>query len=337
MKLKSESQCLVQLQLIGEKNLNADEIYRALVFSANSGILEPQVEYLDTTKRLLLESRVMMSKGLLHEAFDLLLKLNQQEVLAQDLAADTSFLLGINAFRRGDKNQYLKNMAQAKQKYLAAGDDYRALRAAINLNIIDSGLTSFECGNLKAFSQETIRNQYFDLAGNIYKAEAIERFKKLDIEGALVAVSQALRYYEIDACPEDLSLTQVLSAILHKLNNDDEKAKFWAQSAKIKHGKVKEYWDIWLSLRSEKLPVTNKSHQLSAIPWKQFLKKSASITQKIVSELKLKALSKNDVIKAVWGENCLDPSYESRFFSAMRQLKKQNYIISFDGEKYRIV
>jgi hypothetical protein len=335
MRKPSESQCRTKLILSGASSLSNEELYRAAVYSANSGTMIKEAAVLDVNERLLLEVRIMLSSGELDRAKNILSSLKIDD-LALNLQADVEFLLGQHSFRIGNLDSYFRHMHVAKLLYSNAGDSYRALRAQINVEVIRAEKDSFECGNLKALYQEARRQQAFDLAGNIAKGEAIECVKRGEIKKALTFGLLALENYESDGCPEDQSLTNVVTAIIYFILGDFKNAQLHADRASIKHGKVKFYFEIWQSLQAGSIPQVPATHAFANIAWEPLLRKKSSITQKIVSALREQPLTKVEIIERVWGTDAGGPSYEARFFSALQQLKKQKQLIIFDGEKYRV-
>jgi hypothetical protein len=227
-------------------------------------------------------------------------------------------------------------MIVAADWYGKAGEPYRELRARINAAICVSSLESCLAGELLAYEQEARRQGYLDLAANICRTRAMELLINGNLLEAHIQAKESADLYQLDGYQDDRAVSIVMSAIALQMNNEGHRAQEMMAQCLIKDGKVKQYLTIYETLVQGKTPQLHAGHPLSRVRWNKKVLKSESVPGKIVSLLKMKSRSRDELITLVWGENATDTSYCARLHTAINYLRKsKGIVVTYDGEKYK--
>jgi hypothetical protein len=332
--MKSEWQLLADLAANGSFNMSADEIYKACVAVAIHGqkrieekLLNSFQQDLLNCRRLIFSGKMDASKRIAHYILS-----NQDANLSEK--ADAYFILGTIYNRSGNRFEAKANFLNSAK---ISPDSHKQLRAVINSKICESKCASYICGELYALGQTAIRSEFYDLAGNIYKGMAIELLNAEKFLAATDAASKAEEFYSRDGCAEDRALNNCILAIANVLLGNLNQAQKDISRISEPVGKVKIYFDLYESLihnRKMRLP---KGHPLEKLLSHIRTKKSNSIGNKILRLLTENAMSRDELIYAIWGELATDSSYCNRLYTAINQLRKRyRSPIIFDGERYKI-
>ena len=205
-------------------------------------------------------------------------------------------------------------------------------------HIVIGDLKSHINGELYFLKQRAFSNRYFDLVGNIERAAANIWLHEGNSLEALKCAQAAAECYQIDGCPEDKAISVALVAIA-QLNYRNQKAAIETiNSIHIKTGRIVSYLEIFKSLLIGKTPELAVGHPLHGVKWNvQPRIKENSIPGKIYFALQGSPASRDSLIKSVWGEDAIDPSYNSRLYTAINELRKKYGVeVNFDGEQYKI-
>jgi hypothetical protein len=315
-------------------------LYKALSGLANNGGSRPEEDQLPTDARLLLDARRLIKAGKLEDFDALTTNFTARtgdpgfdQILSGDLQA-------IRAMRLGKQGRFEDARAaalEAAETFANTPDLHRELRARINAEIFLCTLDTYLIGTLYSLEQSARRAGFDDLVGNIRKGRTIQLMDAARFEEALAEATGAVAAYERDGCPEDRAVAHTMLAILHLLAGHVAEAQTAAGKVHFKDGKVKHYFEAYQALVSGKKPHVPEGHPLALVPWPVHQVKKESISGKILRRLSQGPATRDELIAHVWGEKALDPSYCSRLYTAINQLrKKDGHGIIFDGSVYRL-
>jgi tetratricopeptide (TPR) repeat protein len=336
---RSEYRCLALLRMGKGHELSADEVYRAMVAENNAHETESTMRVennLSLAQQNLLFIRRRIRRGELTVARDILLHLPITKDLSLD--GDRLFLLASIAHRQGAPREASQLYSEAAKQYLQAPDDYRALRSLINAEICSGSLANSLSGSLYSLEQEVRRQGYHELAAHCLRMRASELLSAGRGPEALSEAEAAVAFYDLDGDPEDKAIAQYLSAIAQFQSQNAEAAQKTSTKIHLHDGKVKVYAHILESLLKGKNPKTPVGHPLDGVRWLIHSAKGESISGKIIQNLNMNPMTRDQLIAAVWGPEALDPSYCDRLYSAIKFIRKnQRRTILFDGEFYRLL
>ncbi len=334
MTIKTESQSLAYVTQRPFESLHETDVYKACIFSANHGQQMVLESGLNTDAVLLLEARRAISKSN-HVQLNHIMRELEYRDLSPLYFGDYLFLQGIHAHRQGQLSCAHDFLVAALPHYQQAGDSHRVLRTLINAQICDRDFASYTSGSLFALEQQAMRDGFFDLAGNIKKARAIEFAAQGQFTKALTEGIDAADAYQKDGCPEDRSLTNALLASLYWVNGDPLTAQSSRSRVLIEHGKVLPYLHLYESLVAGRRPDLPSTHVLSTAPWPVQILKQESVTGRILAYLKQQPATRDELIAAVWAGEEWTPAHTARLHSAITHLrKKMKVAIGYTGSRY---
>lgn len=333
MKTSSEQRNLTALNK--RENISNNMVYKACAGVANNGVRLPEEEGLSLEEKVLLDVRRCLFK----------LEIQEAQVLIDRLTPSTPFLKGDHQFlqaqifhRKGDQTAASDMMIKASLFYREAGEFHRELRAMVNGKICVSTLESCLYGELNSLEQEARRLEFYDIAANICRTRAIEFLIAGRLKESHAQALEASNLYLLDGYPDDRAVTIMIGAIALFQQGENEKAKDLRYQCYVSEGKVNTYLKIYDDLVLGKTPKVPTGHPLSAVKWKKGTIKTESVPGKIIRTLQEGPCSRDDLIENVWGKNAIGPSYCSRLYTAINEIRKQKGIqIVFDGENYRLV
>ncbi len=331
-------QCVALLD--GHEPLPSIAVYKALSGLANNGATRPEEVDLHEHARRLLEARRLLKAGK-YADFDSLLQSFQARSgdpeLDQILMGDAQALEAMKLGKQGRFDEARTAALAAAEHFSGTPDRHRELRARINAEIFLCTLETYLIGTLYSLEQAALRGGFDDLVGNIRKGRTIQLMDAGRFEEALAEALGAAAAYERDGCPEDRAVAHTVLAILHLIAGHVGDAQIAAGKVHFKDGKVKPYFEAFQSLVSGKKPQPPEGHPLAIVPWPVHKVKKESISGKILRRLSEGPATRDELIAHVWGDQALDPSYCSRLYTAINQLrKKEGANIVFDGSLYRI-
>jgi tetratricopeptide (TPR) repeat protein len=342
MKPLSDWQATVHLMENGTQGLAPLIVYKACSAFASNGQSHEAEALLETPYRRLLEARRKMKSGQWEDAHSILvsdLGLNDAHENYFELQGDRHYILGNLAHRQNQPGAAEAQFKTAAQFYKQGRDQHRLLRCLINEKICRSSLTSHVSGELFFLKQKAFNEEFWDLVGNIEKA-AVPRWLAVgSFAEALQASQRALEAYRRDGCPEDRAVAQALNAICLCLTGDKPEAARIENTIAIRDGKVATYLNIIRSLLNGQIPLVDPDHSLADAMWETELgPKRNSIPGRILECLSQQAMERDELIRVIWGETATDPSYCSRLYTAIRDLRRKYQIsVEFDGRQYRLV
>lgn len=278
-------------------------------------------------------------------------KIKKEELLSDILRFESSYqgntplIIGDAKVLKGHVYQQMGNYAlasqlhsEASQLFLSSGDEFRGLRAIINSKIFNTeATTSYESGELYVLLKKVIRENYFDLAGNIYRGLAMELFNQSQYAEARVQIDLALKCFSKLSYPDDEAIAQCLSSLIWLQLGQPEKAKIEFESISVYSRKLHYYLEAVKACLAGAQPLLPSTHPLAKAQWSHFQLRTRSIVFKIVETLKNGPLTRDEIIYQVWGEHALSDSYCNRLYVALNQIKKKKIaLIIFNGEKYEL-
>ena len=336
--MRSEFQLLSCLRSYRRAELSQTEVYKACVGLANSGMEHEEERSLLPVERELLELRRRMFRG----SFDSALPVLEKIILENPgslYQGDALFLRGTMAHRAGDFTEASRFLDQAAEVYSLVGDEYRELRARINAIIcLSSTLETYLSGELYAIEQEARRKGLYELVANIQRGRANEFMANGNFMQAVAELEDAIRNYELDGFPDDISLARSMLAICLQILGNSQEALGVLSRITIRDGKVESYLAVFDDLSNGRIPRLTASHPLSDTPWNAFDVKRSSVPGKILQILLRGPASRDRIIAEVWGGQATDASYTNRLYTAVSSLKRSGKAkILFDGENYSLL
>jgi len=339
--IKSDLMLLSNYTINPNQTLTQDDYYRT--FSAMSYFdFNPLSEdHLDSNYRFLVRFRKNFYNN----------QIKKEELLSDLLRFETSYqgnsslIIGDIKVLKGHIYQQMGNYllasqlhTQASQLFLSSGDEFRGLRAIINSKIFNTvSPIPYESGELYVLLKKVIRENYFDLAGNIYRGLAMELFKQSQYAEARIQIDMALKYYSQLSYPDDEAIAKCISALIWLQLGQSEKAKYEFESIAIYSRKLHYYLEAVKACLAGAQPSLPPTHPLANAHWSHFQLRTKSLVFKIVDALKNGPLSRDEIIYQVWGEHALSESYCNRLYVALNQIKKKKLaLIIFNGEKYEL-
>ncbi len=309
-------------------------IYSGCVWHAFEGRRHAAEASLPVAWRSLLEARRKLHASDLEGARSELAQIASAEVPR----GEREFLEGVLSFRRGER-ETPAHFLKAAEEYRRGGDLRRFLRSQTNARIAGASDEDYERGDLLALRQELKRSGFFDLYGNLLKAHGAVLLTQGKLASASEMLATAAESYEKAGFLEDIQVTASLRVIAACLQDDRESARRLAERLPtIAPGKAGLYVETARAyLHGTTPPRAPAGHPLAGLPAFARQERSRSITSRIVAELARGELSPDELITRIWGERALHPSYRSRLFSAIRQIRVKDLAqVQFDGERYRL-
>lgn len=337
MKWKSDWQAVAQMTCQGAHSMTPTEVYQALAALANNGEKRIEEDGLCGDSKALIAARRAMSLNHSKEALSLV-----QAVLHRCkepiIRGDAEFLKANIIHRKGGEKKSIPHWGKACEAFADGSLDHRYQRALINFLICQAKSESYMRGELFALYQESIRRGYHDLAGNISKAAAGQFLEGKNYLMAQKMARRAQQDYLIDGCPEDLAVARVIEGMATCALGDIEMAQVIRKEFHWAGGKIGKYLSSFDQLLKGQAKNYLSIGGLQGVEWPRVGVKSNSISAKILTELEKGKVSRDELIYQVWGPNADHPSYCSRLYAALNQLrKKQGRKIEFDGEFYKLV
>jgi hypothetical protein len=103
-------------------------------------------------------------------------------------------------------------------------------------------------------------------------------------------------------------------------------------------GKYQSFLDVYDQIAQGKKPNLKKEHPLYATPWPIYQFRKNSIVGMVYGHLLVGPVSREELIKLVWGSEALDPSYVTRLHSVITALRnKYHFSIEYDGVNYNLI
>jgi hypothetical protein len=335
--IRSDYQSWVLLSSGQMSLLSPVEIYKSCVISANNGIRRKEETGLGFYQQTLLETRRNMKAGRFEAATRLLSSLKSKPANSPIDRGDREFLKGMILHRVGEQQAAAEQLSHAAKVFSETSDTHRIFRALINEKIsAATNLHQYLAGDLYILQNEAMQAGYHDLAGNVHCARAGELIVAGKFSEAISEAFSAVSQYRLASCPEDLAQAQMMLVIAQFLNGGAEDAKMTFSNVHIRDGKIANYVAIFEALLLGRRPMPPLGPPLVGTPWKVRSSKKASITGKISARLCQGPATRDQLIVEVWGERAIHPSYCSRLYSAINQLRKNGQQVLFDGEKYTI-
>jgi tetratricopeptide (TPR) repeat protein len=315
-------------------SLSSEEVYKACVSLANHGATLPEEANLSEEYKILLEVRRLISKNHLTESEEALQSYQSESFL---LRGDREFLLGQIYHKRGIQVTASQFMYRAADLYRLIPDQHRELRARVNGAIMVSTLESALYGELFNFEQEVRRLGFMDILGNICRNRAMEFLVHERIQEAASQAQEAAACYNLDGYQDDRGVALYLAAICFLLMGDTTRAHEVRAQAFTSEGKTEIYKYIYETLLMGKIPKLPEGHTMALINWNKIALKHESVPGKIVLKLRQGPLSRDEIIKEVWGPEATDQTYCGRLYTAINYLRKERSIhIVFDGSFYKL-
>jgi len=338
MRTLSDWQATSSLLELGVRSLQKYDVYKACVsFAINGGLHEAEAE-LTAPYRELLEVRRLLKAQQMNLALD---KLNAFQAPRGheryfELTGDRDHLLGMAYHRLGDLPLSEEKLSSAIAFYRQGADEHRTLRALVNQKICRSTLETYTTGDLFFLKQRAAAAGFLDLVGNIEKAAVAELLLAGETTEAANAAERAIEAYRTDGCPEDRAVAQALLAIAQWLSGEKEAARATEKSLLIRNGKVEVYGSILAALFNGKNPVVPAGNPLAEVQWNASCgPRDNSIPGKILRRLQTGGAERDELIRSVWGENAIHPSYAGRLYTAIKDLRgKYKVPVVFDGARY---
>lgn len=337
----SDWQAASLLQERGVSELGEYLVYKACVALSVTGLQHHaennlNVPYVDLLKarRALQNENFILVKQILGEAWSL----SKEHPYFYELSGDRYFILATSAHRQSQPEKAEELYRLAVSEHAQGADSHRALRSLINQHICLAPLESYLYGDIFFLKQKAMRHHFYDLVGNIEKAMTTELLLHGRCEAALVSAQSAIAAYEKDGGPMDRAVAVALLGIAQLQLGFRSEAEQTAATLQIDGGKVSIYQKALKALLGGEAPEIPNGHPLSGILLQGARRlKDNSVPGKIVQILSEQPMERDHLIQRVWGPNCLDESYCSRLYTAIKELRKKHLIqIEFDGQYYRL-
>jgi hypothetical protein len=316
--------------------LNEYEIYKACAALSSTGFRRPEEQRLGPALRSLLEVRRILQNGDLKKA---------ETVLTEKMVTtpkDSSFILGevlsLMALLEHRQNRIQKAQSyfeMAAEAFRECGETNRAMRSVTNAFICSRDQKSNMQGELLQLERTLRSKGVFDLVGNIKKTRTIELMVEGNFAAALTEIEDAVECYEKDGCPEDFAISQCLLTMNLLIDGNIEDARSTRSRVVQLDGKVAPFVEACDSLFEGRLPSFPTAHPMFPITWPRARLKAESVTGKVLMRLRSGPATKENLIRYIWGPTAMGPSYNSRLYSAISEIRKKSPIV-FDGNFYRI-
>lgn len=324
----------------GDVELPVYLIYKACIAFAINGNSHSAELSLSHEFTQLLKARRFIKEENFRDAANLLDNyfLESEHDFFFELSGDRDYLRALIAHRTNQPTLAEMYFKEAARQHSKGKDEHRKLRSLINQHIVTADLTTHLTGEIFFLKQRAFSANFFDLVGNIEKAAANVWLHEGNYFEAVRSAKAAVDSYQIDGCPEDRTVALTLLAIAQVLDGRHAEAVMTQNSIHIKGGKVSSYLLILNSLLDGAKPDIPPGHPLFGAPFNLKPKiKDNSILGKVLTVLKSSPASRDELITKVWGQQAIDPSYNSRLYTAIKDLRTKHGIsISFDGEQYKI-
>ena len=335
--MQSETHYLAKLNSTDLSKLTRIEIYLACIIPANNGKTFDLEKELSPIERELLTARRWIHLGELENSKRSLLKIIESS--KEDLyRGDAEFLMGAIEHRSGRPKECAHWMNEAATTFENAGFHHRKLRALINSFICQGSLEIYLTGPLMSLEQEARRSQFYDLIANISRGRAHELMVAENFQAAIQELKSSVEAYDFEGSPDEKAISMCMIAICQLQIGHSNEAQETISRVLIKTGKVSVYHELYSSLFNGKIPQLPQGHPMTEINWVPYGFKPLSIPGKIVERLRKGPSKRDELIAYVWGPQAIDPSYNSRLYTAINQTKKSGKVtIVFDGENYRLI
>ncbi|MCK5073033.1 MAG: helix-turn-helix domain-containing protein [Bacteriovoracaceae bacterium] len=336
VKIKSDWSNYYRLISHGHAEMNEMEIYQACSAVANNGTVLDVEKELCSHARKLLEIRRNLKNNDIEKAYESVVNL-RSKYLDPMLAGDRFFLLGVIHNRNGNFSLTMKNMKLARAFFSCPELEHRYLRSLMNEKICEENLDSFICGELYVIKQMAHQNNFYDIVANIQKAYSVQLLEHGHYQMAKEQSLRAIENFKFDGCPEDRDIAYSMAAITSLLCGQKDEARRYINHILTNKGKIEAYKSIYNNLLAGIIPKLPGGHPLSRMLWPSAIIKKGTIPGKIFEIIKDGRVSRDEIIRKVWGENTDDVSYVSRLHVAINELRKRYKLnISFDGSYYQI-
>jgi len=339
--IQSEWQLFRHLLTYGSKDLTEYELYKACVPDALNGVLHKEAINLSLNFQALLNIRIHIYQQHYRQGLHLLKILSTRELNSLQLG-DLHLLTAAILHENGHIKWAHHYLAKAEDFFLKSPDKHKYLRSIINKQISiktsSEQIKSYLIGALYFLKQDALRKKYFDLCGCIDKSLSCEFISIGNFEGSLTAAQSAHDYFLLDGCSIDGNMALILKSIaLYCLGQKSEAIKI-RSALPESHGKYKPLLLVFDQLTQGQKPNLKREHPLYGTPWPISQFRKNSVVGIAHSRLIKGPVSREELIKVIWGNEAIDPSYVTRLHTLITSLRsKYHLVIEFDGVHYSLI
>jgi tetratricopeptide (TPR) repeat protein len=317
------------------------DLYKIVAAGASQNLQLDEVNELNSQQRELIHIRSKIFLG--QESPDALIQQldvleegfrNRTDICFVDIKAVKANLLQ----RLGDYEGAARLQLQASEMFFRLGDEFRGVRAVVNSRLyLASSPASYQSGELRILLQQVHRQRFYDLAGHIYRGLALELFNSGDYAQARIAIHSAIANYRLLSFADDESIALYLSVLIHLQLNNHERARRDFARAPVQSGKASVYYQAAKTYLSGLIPKIPEGHPLSRAHWPKAIQRQNSLPIRVIELLKMKPMTRDELIYKLWGDTAISESYCSRLYVLVNQIRKKNLAqIIFNGEKYEL-
>lgn len=339
--IRSEWQLFRHLISFGSNDLKEYELYKACVPDALNGKIRAESQSLPEYYLNLLLARKLIYERKFRNALGMLKQIvsRHEDPL---IKGDGYFLIGALLHQKGHLLWSGQCYNKSEQLYSKSDDQHKYLRSLINKKISQKAssehIKSYFNGEIYFLKHECVRQSYFDLCGNIEKSKSCDLMVLGNFEGALSAAKLAHQYYIQDGSSNDGNIALLLMAISYYSLGQKSEAVSIRSTLQLSEGKYRTFLDVYDQIAQGKKPNLRKEHPLYGTPWPIYQFRKNSIVGMVYGHLLGGPVSREDLIKLVWGPSALDPSYIMRLHTVIAALRnKYHFSIEYDGTHYNLI